>query len=125
MKFLTNIIILLLYSISSNVNYTNAFNLNLDQTYDSDPDEMIYKIKNFLDVYSKQLQNKRYKKVIKVLLPITNNTNDPTQYIESLNIDEVKQDVENFLDFVKKIVRNLLIILITLLILHILLILLI
>jgi len=62
---------------------------------------------------------------INVLLPITNNTNDPTQYIESLNIDEVKQDVENFLDFVKKIVRNLLIILITLLILHILLILLI
>ena len=103
MKFLTNIIILLLYSISINITCLKSFNLNLDQSFDSDPDEMIYKIKNFLDVYSKQLQNKRYKKVSKVYVPTTNKTHNSIQYIETLNLDEVKQDVESFIDFVKKI----------------------
>jgi len=104
MKFFANIIILLLYSISINVNSLKSFNFNEEQSFDSDPDEMIYKIKNFIDIYSKQLQNKHYKKVNKILLPITNVTNNPIQYVENFDLDGMKQDVENYLDIVKKIV---------------------
>jgi len=78
----------------------------IDNLPEVESDEMVLKMKKFLDVYAARIKkNQNRKNALKIIIPSKNNKNTAI-YSENFSLKGFKDDIERFIDSVNKIVSN-------------------
>ena len=77
-----------------------------DNNVEIDSDEMVMKMKKFLDVYTEHLKKTQNRKeAFKLIIPSEDDHKTITTYTENFDLKNFKEELESFIETLNKIVK--------------------